>query len=70
MRDVLFVDEQVIFTATALMPSVNAVMNMETLHRTAPTSFLPQEGHAIKADLIQGTDTPITERTDHTPIMV
>ena len=52
------------------MPSVMAVMNLATLHRTAPTRFLPQEHHGTKTYLIQGIDTPTTEGTDHTPIMV
>ena len=38
----LFVDVQVILAATALMPSVIAVMNLAILHRTAPTRFLHQ----------------------------
>ena len=52
------------------MPSVMAVINLATLHRTAPTRFLHQEHHATKTDLIQGINTPTTKGTDHTPIMV
>ena len=70
MIDVLFVDAQVILTATALMPSVMAVMNLATLHRTAPTRFLPQEHHITKTVLIQDIDTPTTKGTDHTLIIV
>ena len=66
----LFVDEQVILATTALMPSVMAVMNLDTLYRTVPTRFLHQEHHASKTDLIQGINTPTIEGTDHTPIMV
>ena len=58
------------FATTALMPIVMAVMNLVTLHRTAPSRILHQEHHDTKTDLIQGIDTPITEGTDHTPIMV
>ena len=68
--DVLFVDIQVILAATVLMQSVLAVMHLATLHRTVPTSIHPQEHHATKTDLIQGIDTPTTEGTDHTSIMV
>ena len=40
MIDVLFVDEWVILVATAPMHSVTAVINLGTLHKTAPTRFL------------------------------
>ena len=70
MIDVLFVAEKVIFAATPLMPSVMAVMNLAILHRTAPTTFLHHECHTTKTDLIQGINTPTTEGTHHTPIMV
>ena len=63
------VDEQVIFAATALMSSIVAVMNLATLPRTAPITFLHQEHHATMADLVQGINTPTTRGTDHTPIM-
>ena len=69
MIDVLFVDKQVILPATALMPIVMAVMNLDTLPRTAPTRFLYQECHTTTADFILGMVTPTT-RIDHTPIMV
>ena len=42
MIDVLFVEAKVILAATALMPSVMAVMNLAILHRTAPTRLLHQ----------------------------
>ena len=67
---VLSVDGQVILAATALIPSVIAVMNLAILLRTAPIRFLLQEHHAITEDLVQGIDTPTTGGTDHTPIMV
>ena len=71
MLDALFVDEQVIFAATAQMLSVIAVMNLATLHRTAPTRFFLQEHHTSKTDLIQGIDIPTPEGIDQTPpIMV
>ena len=70
MISVLAVDKQVILAATALMPSVMAVMNLATLPRTAPTRFLHQEHHATMADLVQGIDTPKTGGIGHTPIMV
>ena len=67
MIDVLFVDKQVILAA--LMPNVTAVTNLATLHRAAPTRFLPQEHNATNTDLIQ--DVNIPRGTDHTPpIMV
>ena len=70
MADVLFVDTQIILASTALMSSVMAVMNFAILYRTAPTRFLHQEHLSTKKDLIQGINTPTTEGTDHTPIMV
>ena len=70
MIDVLFVDEQVILANTDLMPSVMAVINLATWHRTAQTRFFPQEDHATKTDLLQGINTPTTKVTDHAPIMV
>ena len=54
MIDALFVDKQVILAATALMCSVTAAMNSATLHKTAPTRFLPQEHHATKTGLVPG----------------
>ena len=69
MIDALFVDEQVNLAATVLMPSVMAVMNLDTLHRTSPTRLLHQECHATMADFIQGIDTLATRGIDHTPIM-
>ena len=39
MIDVLFLDEQVILAATAQMPSLRSVINLATLHMTAPTQF-------------------------------
>ena len=62
-------DEWDNLATTALMPSVMAVMNLAILPRIAHTRFLPQESHAIFADLTQGSDTPATQGTDHTPIM-
>ena len=71
MIDVLFVEEQVIFATTDLMHSVLAVVNLATLHRTAPTRFLPQKHHATKTDFIQSIDMPTPEGMDDTPpIMV
>ena len=67
---VLFVNVQVIFAATALMPSAMAMLNMAILHRTAPTRFLHQKHHATKTDLVQGIDTPPTKGTDHISLMV
>ena len=52
------------------MPSVMAVMNLATLHSTAPTRFLLQEHHATYTDLIQGIHIPTPEGTDHTPPIV
>ena len=49
-------DKQVIFAASALMPSVKAVMNLATLPRTVPTRFLHQECYATMADFIQGIE--------------
>ena len=66
---VLFVDEQVILAATALMPSV--VMNLATLHRTGPTRFLHQGHCTTKTDLVQGINIPTPKGTDCIPpIMV
>ena len=70
MISVLSVDRQVIFAATALMPSVMAVMNLAILPRTVPTRFLHQEHHTTMEGLIQGINTPTTGGTEHTPIMV
>ena len=67
MIDVLFVDGQVILVTTALMSSVTVAMNLVTLHKTAPTRFLPQEHHVTKTNLIQGIDIPTPKGTDHTP---
>ena len=44
-----------------------AMMNLATLHRTAPTRFLPPEHHGMKTDLIQGIDIPTPKGTNHTP---
>ena len=52
------------------MPSVMAVMNFATMHRTAPTRFFPQKHHATKTDLIQGIDKPTPEGTDHIPCIM
>ena len=68
MIDVLFVDEQVILATTSQMPSAMAVINLATLHRSAPR-FLCQEHHAIKTDLIHGIDIPTPKGTDHTPLI-
>ena len=46
MIKVLSVDRQVIFTATALIPSVMPVMKLATLPGTVPTRFLHQKCHA------------------------
>ena len=70
MIDVLFVDEQVILPATAQMPSVMAVMNLATLHKTAPTRFLPQEHHVTKTDFIQGISILTPKGTGHTPPII
>ena len=70
MKDVLFVDEQVIFTATALMLSVTAVMNLATLYSTATAKYLSQDHHATKTGLIQGTDIPTPKGTDHTLLII
>ena len=70
MIDVFLWMKQVILIATALMPSVMVVMNLTTLHRTAPTRFCPQECHTTKTDLTQGINTPTIEGRDHTSIMV
>ena len=70
MIDVLFVDEQVILASTALMPSVMAVINLATLHRTVPTRFLHQEHRATKTDPIQGINIPTPKGTDHTPAIM
>ena len=68
---VWFVDKQVILAATAMMCSVIGAMSLATLHRIAPTRFLPQEHHTIKTDLIQGINISTPKGTDHTlPIMV
>ena len=67
MIDIFFVDKQVILATTAPMPSVMAVMNLATLHRAAPTRFLPLEHHNTKTDLIQGINIPTPKGTDHTP---
>ena len=64
-------DKQVILDATALTHSVTVVMNLATLHRTAPTRFLPQEHHATKTDHVQGINIPTPKVTDNTqPIMI
>ena len=70
MIDVLFVDEQVTLAATALMPSIMAVVHLATLHRTDPTRFLLQEHHASKTDLLQGISIHAPKGTDHTPPMM
>ena len=64
---VLFIDEQVILAATATMPNAMSMMNFATLHRTAPTRFLPQKLHTTKPDLVQGINVPTLEGTDHIP---
>ena len=70
MISVLSVDRQIILAATALMPSVMAVMNLATLPQTTPTRFLHQEHCTTMADLIQGIHTPTTGGKDQTPIIV
>ena len=71
MIDVLFVDEWVILAATASMFSLTAAMNLSTLPKTAPITFIPQEHHTTKTDLFQGINITPPEGTDHTPpIMV
>ena len=53
------------------MCSVMAMMNWATWQRTSPTSFLPQEHHATKPNLIQDINFYTPKGTDHTqPIMV
>ena len=59
--------EQVILAAIALMHSVTAAMNLATLHKTAPTRFLPEEHHASKTVLVPGHDLPGPKGTDHNP---
>ena len=54
----LVLDEWVILAATTLMCSVMAVINLDTLNRNDKTRFLPQEHHAIKADLIAASIYP------------
>ena len=66
MIDTLIVDDQVILVTTAPMHSVTAAMNMATLHRTAPISFLCQGHHATKTGLIQDKNTPTPKGKDHT----
>ena len=63
----VFVDEWVILTTTVPMHSVTAAMNLATLHRAAPTRFLPQEHHVTKTDFNQGINIPTPKGTDHTP---
>ena len=71
MIGILFVDEWVILSSTALMCSIMAVKNLATLHRTMQTRFPPQDHHITKTDFIQGINIPIPKGTDHTPpIMV
>ena len=41
MIDVLIVEEQFTFATTVPVPSVMAVMNLTTLHRTAPNKIPP-----------------------------
>ena len=64
------VDEWVILPATVPVHSVMAVMNLATLHRTAPTRFLHKECHATKTDAVQGTDIPTPKGTDHIPLIM
>ena len=66
----LSVDRQVILVATALMPSVMAVMNLATLLRSATTRFLHQKHDTSMADHIQSIITPTTRGTNHALIMV
>ena len=66
---VLSMDEQVIFTTTALMPSVTAVTNLATLPRTVPTKFVHQEHYTTIVDLVRGIDTPTAGGTDNTSIV-
>ena len=70
ISSVLSVDRQVTLAATALMPSVMAMMNLATFPRTAPTRFLHQEHHVTTEDLAQGINTTTIRGTDHTPILV
>ena len=65
MKDVLFVDEQVILAATALMHSVTAGMNSATLLRIGSTRCLPQEHHSTKMGVILDHNTSTCEETDH-----
>ena len=67
MIDVLFIYEQLILATTVQMCNVMAAMNLATVHRTAPTRFLPQEHHATKTDLIQAINIATLGGTDHTP---
>ena len=53
--------------STANMHGVTAVLNLTTLHRTAPVRSLHQEHHNTKTSLIQGNHIPTTKGTDHTP---
>ena len=65
MIDVLFVDSQVILATTFPVPSVTAVMNLATLHKTVETRFLSQENNATRTGLIPAHDTPTCKGTDN-----
>ena len=58
------------FVTTAPVHSITAVMNLATLHKTAPTRFLPQEHHATKTGLIPGHDTPTPKGRDHISLTI
>ena len=55
------------FAATTSMCSVTAVVKSDTLHKTVPTSFLPQEHHTTRKGLIPGHNTPTPKESDHSP---
>ena len=56
--NVLSVDGQLILAATALMPSIMAIINLAISPKTAPTKFLHQDDYATTEDFIQVIDTP------------
>ena len=52
------------------LSSIMAVMTLDTLHRTSPARFLPQEHHDTKTDLIQVINIPTSKGTDDTPLIM
>ena len=49
------------------MHSITAVMNLTTLHKTAPTRSLPHEHQCTKTGLVPGHNIPTPEGRDHNP---